>query len=206
MRRWRGNSAPMSVFRPLYDWSLRQAKKPYAEGLLFLLAATEPCLSPVPPDVLLLPMAIAHREKAFRLAIICLCGVIIGSLVGYGIGAVGMATIGHWVVDTYHLQTSFKHFHDLFDRWGLLIVVAKGLLPIIPIPLTFLVIASGMAHLNLAGVLISMAASQGSRFFFEAWLIHRFGEPVRKFIERYLTWVGLTIVAVITMFFLVATR
>src|ERR1700722_25479 len=147
----------MSKLRSLYNWIILQAKKPYAVWVLFLLSLTEPCVSPIPPDILLIPMAIARREQSFRLAMLCLLGVAIGSGVGYAIGAVGMATVGHYIIDS----AGFKHFHRIFDHWGLLIVMAKGIAPIVPVPLTFLVIASGMSHLNFFAFLFAMVASRG---------------------------------------------
>jgi membrane protein YqaA with SNARE-associated domain len=192
----------MSALRSIYDWILRQAEKPYAEWALFLLALAEPCVSPVPPDVLLIPMSIASREKSFRFAVICLTAVIIGSLIGYGIGAVGMATIGHLIVDS----SGYRHFHEAFHHWGIWIVIAKGLVPIIPIPLTFLVIACGVSHLNILLFMFAMVAAQGTRFFIIAWLIYRFGDPARHFIERHLTWVASGIVALVAIFVWVSTR
>ena len=190
----------MSVFRPIYDWALKQAKKPYADALLFLVALTEPCISPMPPDILMIPMAIAHREKAFRFALICLVGLVLGSIAGYGIGALAMKTVGLWIVNTYHLENAFVTFHEVFDKWGMLILVGKGFVPFIPIPLIFLMVASGAAHFNPIVFGLCFALSQGARLFLEAWLIRRYGEPVQNFIERRLTWIGMAIVAVVAVF------
>ena len=186
-----------SILAPLYKKALVHAKKPYAVALLFLLAITEPCVSPIPPDILLIPMAIAHREKAFRFAIICVIGLLLGSILGYGIGALAMDTIGQWLVTTYHLQEEFAKFQMVFDRWGVLILIAKGFMPLIPIPLIVLMVASGAAHLNPLLFFVTVGVSQAARLFLEAWLIHKYGEPVHAFIERYLTWIGAVVVAVI---------
>jgi len=190
----------MSIFRPLYDLALRHATKPYAQGLLFLIAVTEPCLSPIPPDVLMIPMALAHRERAMRFAMIAVIGLVLGSVAGYGIGAVGMYTIGQWLVSTYDLQDEFAAFSDIFKRWGYLILIAKGFVPLIPVPLIVLMVASGAAHLNFPLFLLTVGASQAVRLLLEAWLIHCYGEPVRNFIERYLTWIGFGVVACVGAF------
>jgi membrane protein YqaA with SNARE-associated domain len=58
----------MSVFRPLYDWALRQARRRHAKLLLFFVALIEPCLFPLPPDTLLIPMILARRNKAYEFA------------------------------------------------------------------------------------------------------------------------------------------
>jgi len=190
----------MSIFRPVYDWASRQAKKPHATGMLFLLAVTEPCLSPIPPDVLMIPMAIAHREKAFTFAITCILGVLIGSVFGYAIGALAMDTAGQWLVQTYHLDSELQSFELLFKKWGVLILVGKGFVPFIPIPLIALMVASGAASLNPFVFIITVGASQAARLFLEAWLIHHYGEPVRLFIEKYMTWIGVAACAVVGAF------
>ena len=75
------------ILRSLYDWALRQAKTPYAAALLFFVALIEPCLFPLPPDTLLIPMALARRDKAFALAAIATAGSVIGAVIGYLLGA-----------------------------------------------------------------------------------------------------------------------
>ena len=184
----------MSVFRPLYDWALRQAEKPYAKLMLFFVALIEPCLVPIPPDTLLIPMIIAKRDKAYEFALIAALGSVIGGVIGYGIGALAMHTIGHWIVDTYHLEHAFKMFEDGFHKYGVWIILAKGLTPI---PFILVSIASGVTHFNLAAFIFSASLTRGGRFFLEAVLIRKFGQPVQDFIERYMTWIGVGVLAII---------
>lgn len=184
----------MSFLRKLYDWAMRQAEKPYAEVLLFFVALIEPCIFPLPPDTLLIPMALARRDKAVHFAAIATLGSVLGAIIGYGIGALGMATVGQWLVDTYHLQDAFERFRHGFHRWGMWIILAKGLTPI---PFILVTVASGVAHLNLAVFIFSAAVTRGWRFFLEAWLIQRFGDPVRHIIERHLPTITIAAVAMI---------
>jgi membrane protein YqaA with SNARE-associated domain len=184
----------MSVFRPLYDWALRQAEKPYAKPLLFFVALIEPCLIPIPPDALLIPMILAKREKAYQYALICTVGSVLGGLIGYGIGALGMATVGQWIVDTYHLESAFETFRHGFRKWGMWIILAKGLTPI---PFILVSVASGLTHLNIGIFIFSATLTRGGRFFLEAFLIRKFGQPVQNFIEKYLTWISLGVLAAI---------
>lgn len=186
----------MSVFRPLYDWALAQAQKPYAKLMLFTVALLEPCLIPIPPDTLLIPMTLARRDKAFSFAAICTLGSVLGGLLGYGVGALAMASFGSWLVDTYHLQGAFNTFDLWFRKYGMWIILAKGLTPI---PFIIVSVASGVSHLNLGIFIFSATLTRGSRFFLEALLIRRFGAPVQNFIERYLTWICLGVLAVILL-------
>lgn len=189
------------MVRALYDWVLKQANKPYAEWILFFIAAAEASFFPLPPDIMLLPMAVAERKKAWRFAAICTAGSVLGGMAGYGIGVFAMATLGQWIVNTYHLEAAFKAFHDGFNQWGVWIILAKGLTPI---PFKLVTIASGVAGLNFLAFVLAAAATRGARFFLIAWLVHKFGEPIRTFIEKYLNWVALgVLVAIVFGFWLV---
>lgn len=193
----------MPGLRALYNWVLRQAEKPYAAWILFFMAVAEASVFPLPPDVLLIPLVLARRDHAYRLALICTLGSVLGGLIGYGIGALAMATIGRWVVSTYHLEHAFQVFHDEFNQWGVWIILAKGLTPI---PFKLVTIASGVAGLNLVAFVLSAMVTRGARFFLIAWLIRKFGEPIRVFIERHLTWVALAVLAAIVLGFWLVLR
>jgi membrane protein YqaA with SNARE-associated domain len=189
------------MIRSLYDWVLRQAEKPYAEWILFGMAFAEASFFPLPPDIMLLPMAVARRDKAWRLATICTVGSVLGGLLGYFIGALAMATLGEWLVNTYHLQKAFQTFHDEFNQWGVWLILAKGLTPI---PFKLVTIASGVAGLNLPMFVIACVLTRGARFFLIAGLVWKFGTPIRTFIEKYLNWVALAVlVALVCGFWLV---
>jgi membrane protein YqaA with SNARE-associated domain len=191
------------MLRKIYNWVLAQAEKPYAEWLLFAMAVAEASVFPLPPDILLLPMAIARRDRAWRFAAICTAGSVIGGLIGYGIGALAMATLGQWVVETYHLQNAFQNFHDQFNKWGVWIILAKGLTPI---PFKLVTIASGVAGLDLVAFAGACIITRGARFFLIAVLVRRFGAPIRDFIEKYLTWVALGVLAAIIAGFWLVLR
>lgn len=188
----------MSVFRSLYDWTHRQAENPYAAWILFAVAFAESSFFPIPPDVLLLPLALADREKAWRFALICTVGSVTGALLGYAIGAGLYESVGQWIINTYHLQAAFQRFHDQFNEWGVWIILGKGLTPI---PFKLVTIASGVAGLPLVPFVLASIVTRGARFYLVAWLLRRFGEPIRKFVEKYLTWVSLAILAVIVLGF-----
>jgi len=180
--------------RPLYNWVVQQAEKPHAPWLLFLIAFLEPCLFPIPPDILLIPMAITRRDRVWKLATLATIGSVLGGLVGYAIGALAMHSIGHVIVETYHLEDGFKLFHCAFNKYGMLIILAKGLTPI---PFIIVTMASGAADLNIPIFIVSCAITRGARFFFEAALINRFGEPIRLFIEKHLPWVAFAVLLAI---------
>ncbi len=188
----------MSPIRSIYDWALRQAEGPYAAFVLFAVAFAESSFFPLPPDVLLLPMALACREKAWRYAAICTLGSVVGGLLGYAIGAWFYATLGQWIIETYHLQAAFDRFHEEFNKWGVAIILAKGLTPI---PFKLVTIASGVAALPLVPFVLASIVTRALRFYIVAGLVHHFGEPIRTFVEKYLTWVALGVLALIVFGF-----
>lgn len=193
----------MALMRPLYDWCLKQADKRYATWILFFISFLEASIFPIPPDVMLAPMVLARRDKAWLLAFVTTAGSIVGGVLGYAIGALAMATLGQWIVDTYHLQHAFESFHDGFNKWGVWIILAKGLTPI---PFKLVTIASGVAHFPLVPFILAAAATRAARFFGEAWLLKRYGESVRVFLERYLDWIFLGLLAIIVLGFWLVLR
>lgn len=184
----------MTIIRSMYDWALRQAEGPYASFVLFAIAFAESSFFPIPPDVLLLPMALANREKAWRYAAICTLASVLGGLLGYAIGAYLYDTLGQWIITTYHMQDAFQRFHDEFNKWGVYVILAKGLTPI---PFKLVTIASGVAALPLVPFVLASIVTRALRFYLVAGLAWKFGEPVRTFIEKYLNWVALGVLVVI---------
>jgi membrane protein YqaA with SNARE-associated domain len=187
-----------SPFRRFYDYLIRQTEGPNASIFLAIIAFAESSFFPIPPDIMLLPMALAQRAKAYRYALICTVSSVIGGLLGYSIGAFFIDTAGQWIIAAYHLETAFQHFHDQFNEWGVWIILAKGLTPI---PFKLVTIASGVAHLNLVAFLLAAIATRGVRFYLVAFLAKRFGEPIRAFVEKYLTWVMLGLLVIIVFGF-----
>ncbi len=188
----------MSIIRKLYDWTLQQADKRYASWILFAVAFAESSVFPLPPDILLLPMCIAQRRKALRLALICTIGSVLGGILGYAIGALLFETLGSWVIETYHLQAAFDKFHAGFNEWGVWIILAKGLTPI---PYKLVTIASGVAAFPFVPFVLASLVTRGLRFFIVALLVMKFGAPIQTFIEKYLNWVALGVLLVIALGF-----
>lgn len=193
----------MSIFRPMYDWTLRQAEGPYATVVLFAVAFAESSFFPIPPDVLLLPMTLARPDRAWWYAFVCTAGSVLGALLGYAIGAMFFATIGQWLIDVYHLESAFQRFHDQFNEWGVAIILAKGLTPI---PFKLVTIASGVAGLNLVAFVVAAAITRAARFFLVAFLVRQYGQPIRRFVEKYLTWVSFGVLAIIVFGFWLVLR
>jgi membrane protein YqaA with SNARE-associated domain len=179
------------MLRRLYDWVIRLAGHRHAIPVMAVMAFAESSFFPIPPDVMLVPMVLANRTKAFRIALVCTVCSVLGGLLGYAIGFYFFETIGAWLVKTYGLQDGLAKFRAGFEEWGIWIILIKGLTPI---PYKLVTIASGAAHFDLFTFAWASIVTRGVRFFLVAALLWKFGEPIRDFIERRLalvTWVFL---------------
>ena len=151
-----------------------------------VVSFAESSFFPIPPDVMLVPMILANRQKAFKIAVVCTVCSVLGGLLGYAIGFYFFETIGAWVVKTYGLQAGLEKFRDEFARYGTWVILIKGLTPI---PYKLVTIASGAAHFDLFTFVWASIVTRGLRFFLVAALLWKFGEPIRAFIEKRLTLV-----------------
>jgi len=174
------------MLRSLYDWVIRLAGHPRAIPILGVISFLESSIFPIPPDVMLVPMVLANRDKAFRIALVCTVCSVLGGLLGYAIGFYFFETMGAWLVKTYGLQAGLENFRHGFADYGIWIILIKGLTPI---PYKLVTIASGAAHFDLFTFVWASILTRGARFFIVAALLWKYGEPIRAFIEERLTLV-----------------
>ena len=172
--------------RRLYDWVIRLAGNPRAIPAMGVIAFAESSFFPIPPDVMLVPMVLANRRKAFTIATVCTICSVLGGLLGYAIGFYFFETMGAWVVKNYGLQSGLEKFRLGFEQYGIWIILIKGLTPI---PYKLVTIASGAAHFDLFTFVWASILTRGIRFFAVSALLWKFGEPIRAFIEKRLTLV-----------------
>ncbi len=167
---------------------------------LFGVAFAEASFFPIPPDALLIPMALARPRRAFWFALIATIGSVLGGAFGYAIGFFLLAKIAQPIVDFYHYQSAFAAFQRKFAQYGVWIILIKGLTPI---PYKIVTIAAGAAGFSFALFMGASVITRGGRFFLLAILLRLFGESVRNFIERRLGLVTSMIAAGIIGGFLI---
>jgi membrane protein YqaA with SNARE-associated domain len=184
----------------LYMRTLALAASPRAGWWLFGIAFAEASFFPVPPDALLIPMALARPDRAWRLAAICLAGSVIGGALGYLIGYAVFDQLARPLIELYGYGDRFAAFQALYARWGLWLILVKGLTPI---PYKIVTIASGAARFNFWIFMAASVVTRGARFFIVAALLRYYGTPVRDFIERRLTLVTSLLAAGVVGGFLV---
>ena len=171
------------MLRRLYDWTMSLAATRHAEKALFGVSFAESSFFPIPPDVLLIPMAIAKPTHWIRLALICTIASVLGAFLGYAIGMFLYELIGQPILALYGAENSFNQIAEWYNTWG-----GWGVLfaAITPFPYKVLTIFSGATGLNFFVFVVVSIIGRAARFFFVAWLLGRYGEPIRIFIEKYL--------------------
>jgi len=182
------------LIRRLYDWTMAKAAGPNATTMLFVISFAESSFFPIPPDVMLVPMCLANRARAFFLAAWCTLASALGGVLGYLIGAFLFESIGQWLVDAYGLGEGMEAFRALYTEWGIWAVLIGALTPI---PYKLVTIASGIAGYNFPMFVLLSVLARGFRFGVEAALVYRFGEPVREFVEKRLEIIVSVLVALV---------
>lgn len=176
------------MLRRLYDWTMLQAAKPHALAILAAISFIESSVFPIPPDVLLIPMILAQRHRAFLIAGVCTLASVAGGFFGYLIGYGLYETVGVPILNFYGYLDKFTDFQGMYNEYGAWIVFFAGLTPF---PYKVITIASGVTHLDLGVFGIASVLSRGLRFFLVATLLWYFGPWIRTFIDRYFGWLTL---------------
>ena len=174
------------MLRNLYQRVLLLAASRYAPLWLAGVAFAESSFFPVPPDALLIPMALARPDRAIRYAVICTVGSVVGGMLGYLIGYALFQQVAQPLLRLYHYEDAYAAFQARFAEYGLYIILIKGLLPI---PYKIITIASGAAQFSFPTFIAASIVTRGARFLLWAVLLKFFGEQARVFIERRLTLV-----------------
>ena len=180
---------PRSLLRRLYDWCVNAAHKPHAMWIMGGVAFAESSFFPVPPDVMLIPMALAYPRRAYVMAAWCTAASVLGGMLGYAIGALLYDLVGAWLIHLYGYGDKVETFRQAYAAWGAWIILLKGLTPI---PYKIVTITSGFAGYNFGLFVVFSIIARATRFFFLAFLLHRYGERARHIIEKRLgLWVFL---------------
>lgn len=196
------NAIATRMIRSIYDWMMQRAADRRAPHFLFWIAFIESSIFPIPPDVMLVPMVLARRLKAWFYAAICTVGSVLGGLAGYAIGFYLLEYIGQPVLRMYGLMDRWDQLSTWFQEWGVWVLLIKGPTPF---PFKVLTIFAGASHMNLIAFVLASVVSRALRFYLVAGLLYWFGEPIREFIERRLNMLA-TVFAVALIGGFVAIR
>jgi len=188
-----------SWLRRTYHWTLAWAEHPQAKWALFFIALIEASVFPIPPDILLLALALGRPDLAFRFAAVCTAGSTVGAILGYGIGMLLFASIAEPILQFYGAIEQFHAVEGLFLEWGLLLVLVAGFSPI---PFKVITIAAGTFGLPFVGFVFAALLSRGARFFLEGALLRWGGDDLRAWVEKYFEWATLAVGILVVLGFL----
>lgn len=172
-----------NLVQKTYDIMLNLSAKDNALLFLFIVAFIESSFFPIPPDIMLIPMILATPNKAWRIATTATVASVLGGYLGYGIGIFAFDLIAKPILEFYDAMTQFHEFENYYHKYGAWIVFGAG---ITPFPYKIITIASGVVHLDPIVFGIASILARGMRFFLVAWLLKKFGAPMKIFIEKHL--------------------
>jgi membrane protein YqaA with SNARE-associated domain len=183
----------------LYHWVLGWADRPGGTWALFGIAFAESSFFPIPPDVLLIPLALGNVRRSLWFAFVCTAGSVAGAALGYVIGSSLYASVGQPIIEFYH---GMDHYEDLKVLFEENLILTLGTAGFTPIPFKVFTIAAGAFGVSFPAFIAISAISRGARFFLVAGLIRLFGEPIREFIEKYFNLLTIAFVALLVLGFL----
>ena len=196
------------MIKRLYDWILSWSNSRWGWLALLFIALFEASWFPLPPDILLIALCLGATKKSFRFATICLMGSVVGAALGYAIGhflwvtpAGDPTAIANFFYDHVFSVESFNNVGRLYDKFNFWIVFTAGFTPL---PYKIFTITGGLFHINFVMFIVASIFSRGLRFFLIAWLIWKFGAPIKSFIDKYFNLLAIAFtVLLIGSFFLV---
>jgi len=177
-----GRRGDGNILRRTYDWVLHWAHTPYGVPALFLISFSESSFFPIPPDVLLIALAISIPINSFRYAFICSIGSVLGGIFGYIIGLSFIETIGFPIIAFYGFAERYEYLQGLYRQYDALAVAIAGFTPI---PYKVFTIAAGAFKINFWVFVLASIVSRSARFFLLAWMVYYWGEGIKGFIDRY---------------------
>lgn len=187
-------AARPGAIRRLYDWTLGWADRPGGPVALFVLAFAESSFFPIPPDVLLMALAMGKPKRSFWFAAICTAGSVFGGIAGYAVGLLLFDQIGRPILDFYGAASTFDHVGQLYrDN----LILALGTAGFTPVPYKVFTIAAGAFAVPLLPFVVISAVSRAGRFFLVAGLIYAFGPPIKAFIDRYFNLLSIIFVVLL---------
>ena len=187
------------MLKRLYDWVLHWAETPYGIWALFFLAFAESSFFPIPPDVLLIALAISIPNKSFRFALVCSVGSVMGGAFGYFLGLQFMEFIGQPIIAFYGAHDKFDYMQQLYNKYDAWAVAVAGFTPI---PYKVFTIAAGACEINFSIFILASLLSRSARFFIIGGLIFAFGAPIKTFIDRYFNILAIAFMILLIMGFI----
>jgi len=169
------------MIKKIYSKIIEISKKKYALSFLLIVAFLESFIFPIPPDIFLIFLVLAQRNKAFYLAFYCSVLSVAGGILGYFIGSFFFDSLGQGILNYYNLNDRFMAFSQYYNEFGILIVAAGGFTPI---PYKLITIFSGFVKMDFLEFTVASFVSRGARFFLIATLLYFFGKKIEELLIK----------------------
>lgn len=193
---------PRGPLRRMYAWMMENAQGPHAWAALAAFAFAEASFFPIPPDVMVLPMMLANRQRALAVGAWCALWSVVGGMLGYAIGALFWKTFGLWLIGVLHIPLSVVEAHRANYAAHDYLIALQG---VTPIPYKLVTISAGLAGVPFAAFMFFSAVTRSLRFVVvEGALVYLFGERARQFLERYMEALLIGFLVLVVLGFLVA--
>ncbi len=193
-----------SILKKLYNWILGWSESPYGSIALFIIALSESIFFPLPPDILLIALAIGSQTKAYKFALICTLGSLCGATIGYLIG--NFIWYGPYGISDYFYnhfssfsEQSFNNIKTYYENYGFLIIITAGFTPL---PYKLITISSGAFKISFTLFILASTISRSARFFLISFLINKYGHSIRYFIEKYFNILSVLLISLIIIIYL----
>lgn len=183
------------MFKALYEKALVWARHRHATKYLCALSFSESSFFPIPPDVMLAPMALAQPEKAFKFALLTTLFSVLGGMFGYSIGYFMFDSISPWLQETKYWE-KYLTAENWFKDWGFWAVFVAGFSPI---PYKVFTIAAGALQMFFLPFILASLVGRGARFFLVAMLIAAGGEKLESKLRQYMDIIGWAVVVLIVV-------
>ena len=169
------------MFEKMKNRMLGLVASPHAERGLFAISFAESSIFPLPPDLMLGPMAAAQPDKWARFATTCTIASVLGGILGYAIGFFLFESVGKWIISLFGYGGKEAALRAFYDQWGAWFIFLKGLTPI---PFKLVTIVSGAMQFSLPIFIAAAVITRGLRFFAVAWLFKKFGPTIAPMMEK----------------------
>ncbi len=189
----------IKILKQMKEWVEGFASKPYALWALFILAFAESSFFPIPPDVLLIALAVATPRRSLQFAVVCSVGSILGGIFGYYIGYALMEGIGRSIIEFYHAESYWIQVEQAYR--GPLGVWFLSAAAFTPIPYKVATIAAGATQMSFLPFIVASAIGRSARFFIVAGLIWKFGPPIKTFIDKHFDRLSIAFVILLVLGF-----
>ena len=188
------------MLKRCYNWVMRWSDSPYSTPALFFIAFAESSFFPIPPDVLLIALAISASRRSLFYSLVCSVGSVVGGMLGYLIGLEFYEHLGHRIIDFYGVSEQFDYVGGRYQENAFLAVVIAGFTPL---PYKVFTIAAGLFRIPFLEFVAGSAVGRSGRFILVGGLIRIFGPSIKTFIDRYLNILSILFVILLVVGFVV---